>query len=158
MSRATRISVFIVCGCRLLTSSAHTSLALRSAPPAVTVTAAAKLISDDRRRKARRLTASCRRAWRPLSPLIDVPPIFIRHSRRFARFTYLNWPLLEPTMPLQHLDLVSVRILDEEKPREQPALAIELNDLAWRKSRLSKARMLAFNVVDREGDMTVAIT
>src|ERR1700760_2287688 len=81
----------------------------------------------------------------------------IRPSRCFLRDFYLKRPLLEATMPLQNLDLVSVRILDEEEPREQLAVAVELDNVARRKSRGGEPRVFALDVVDRDGHMSVAV-
>src|SRR5215472_8030886 len=111
MSRAISISVFMVVGCSPLTSSAQASAAFSSVPPAVMVTAAAKLISDDLRRNARRLTplsceGGCGCECGPECSLMDVSSDLLRVlSCAFS---------LEAAVPLQNLDLVTVRILDVE--------------------------------------------
>ena len=60
-------------------------------------------------------------------------------------------------MPLQHLDLVSIRILNEEKPRQQTAIAFELDDLAGFEAGFREAGMLCIEIVRAERDMAVAI-
>jgi hypothetical protein len=59
-------------------------------------------------------------------------------------------------MPLQDLDLVAVRILDEEEPGHQGAVAEELLDVERLQTLVLEAGMLGIEIVDREGDMAVA--
>ena len=60
-------------------------------------------------------------------------------------------------VPLQHLDLVAVGIGDEEEPRQQRAVAVELDDLARRQPGRLEAACSAVEIVDREGEVAVAV-
>src|SRR5262245_41007057 len=64
---------------------------------------------------------------------------------------------LEAAAPLQNLDLVAVRILDEEKSGEQAAVPVEFDDLARLEPRGLKARVLAVEIIDADGHMAVAV-
>jgi hypothetical protein len=66
-------------------------------------------------------------------------------------------PLFEPSGPLQDLDLVAVRILDEEKPRDQRPVALELDNVARRKPERADAVMLGVEIGDRDREMAVAV-
>src|SRR5271166_1941536 len=57
---------------------------------------------------------------------------------------------------LQHFDLISVRIFDEEEPRDLLTLAVELDDLARLEALGLEAAMLRVKVVDNKGDMAIA--
>jgi hypothetical protein len=59
---------------------------------------------------------------------------------------------------LQHLDLVAVGVLDEEEPRHQPAVAVELLDLGGLQPELLEPPVLGVEVVDRERDVAVGVT
>src|SRR6185312_16496210 len=63
--------------------------------------------------------------------------------------------LLVSSVPLQHLDLVAVGVLQEEEAGHQPTVAVELLDRIRRQPRPDQPRMLAVEVVDREGHMAV---
>ena len=57
------------------------------------------------------------------------------------------------SVALENLDLVSVRVRDEEEPGEQHAVPVELDDLPRPEPRRLEARMLGVEVVDRDGDV-----
>ena len=50
-------------------------------------------------------------------------------------------------VPLQHLDLVAVRVLHEEEARQQLAVAVELDDVARVQTRGLEARVLEIEVM-----------
>jgi hypothetical protein len=52
-------------------------------------------------------------------------------SNFHSSFALFRAFLFETAAPLQNLDFVSVRVLDEEKPCEQPAVLVEFDDVAW---------------------------
>ncbi len=60
-------------------------------------------------------------------------------------------------MPLQHLDLVAVRVLHEEEARHQGAVAKELFDVGGLQAGFAKAAVLGVEIVDRKGDVAVAV-
>ena len=60
-------------------------------------------------------------------------------------------------MALQHLDLVAVRVLDEEEPRHQRAVAVELLDVGGFEPLLLEPPVLGVEVGDRERDVAVAV-
>src|SRR3954467_781185 len=60
-------------------------------------------------------------------------------------------------VPLQDLDLVAVRILNEEEPRHQPAVAVKLLDRLRGDAGLGQAPVVAIEVVHAEGDVPVAV-
>ena len=60
-------------------------------------------------------------------------------------------------MSLQHLDLVAVGVLDEEEPRHQPAVAVELLDVRRVQPLLLEPSVLGVQVIHREGDVAVAV-
>src|ERR1700728_4673593 len=118
MSRATRMRVFIVSGFKPLTSSAHASDALRSAPVEVIAIAAAKPLADRcRNPRLDRLVAS----------FISVA---VMGFLLILFKVYRRGQLSEATGFLQHLDLVAVRIFDEEKAGDLLSVVIEFDDLA----------------------------
>ena len=60
-------------------------------------------------------------------------------------------------MTLEHLDLVAVRVGDEEEAREQRAVAVELDDPARGEAGGLEAGVLGVEIVDDEGDVAVAV-
>ena len=62
-------------------------------------------------------------------------------------------PLPIAPVPLQHLDLVAVRILHEEEPRHQRALAVKFLYLGRVQPLAGKPVVLRRRVIDAEGDM-----
>ena len=58
---------------------------------------------------------------------------------------------------LQHLDLVAVRVLHEEEPRHQAAVALKLLDVGGLQAELLEAPVLGVEVGDRERDVAVAV-
>src|SRR3954453_12808943 len=83
-----------------------------------------------------------------------------RNSRRFRMrllIVCLPGSSAVAAVPLQDLDLVAVRILNEEEPRHQPAVAVELLDRLRGDAGLGQAPVLAVEVVHAEGDMPVAV-
>src|SRR4051794_23722584 len=83
-----------------------------------------------------------------------------RNSRRFRMrllIVCLPGSSAVAAVPLQDLDLVAVRVLDEEEPRHQPAVAVELLDRLRGDAGLGQAPVLAVEVVHAEGDVAVAV-
>src|SRR4029077_19899495 len=98
MSRATRIRVFIVSGFRPLTSRAHASEALSSAPVDVIAIAAAKPVAD-----------RCRNPRLERPPRASVVSVVVMGvSSRFMRNSLVAAALFEAAKLLQHLHLVAV--------------------------------------------------
>ncbi len=60
-------------------------------------------------------------------------------------------------MPFQHLDLVAVRILHEEKARHETAVAVELLHVVRLEALLDETPMLGPGVVDADRDVAVAV-
>ncbi len=60
-------------------------------------------------------------------------------------------------MPLQHFDLVSVRILNEEEPRQQGSIPLEFDNFSWRKSGSFEPGVLSIQVVDTKRDVPIAV-
>ena len=58
---------------------------------------------------------------------------------------------------LEDLDLVAVGVLDEEEPRHQRAVAVELLDVGGLQPELLEAPVLGVEIVDRERDVAVAV-
>jgi hypothetical protein len=58
---------------------------------------------------------------------------------------------------LQNLDLVAVRVLNEEEPRHQHAIAVELDDIAGLQPGGFEPRMFGVQIIHREGDMAIAV-
>src|SRR5579871_3231261 len=145
MSRATRISVFIVSGLSPLTSRAQASDVFRSAPVEVTAIAAANPVAD--RWRNRRLDRPSRTGalW---VAVIASPP-----ASRFA----FERPLVEAAEFLQHFDLVAVGILDEEEAGDLSPLVVELDDLARLQAFGLETPMFRIEIVDDESDMAVAV-
>ncbi len=65
--------------------------------------------------------------------------------------------LLEPTAALQDFDLVAVRVLDEEECAERLAVVRHRLDVFRLIAGRDDAGPLGFEIVDDEGDMTVAV-
>ena len=65
--------------------------------------------------------------------------------------------LLIVTVALQHFDLVTVGILDEEKPGEQFSIGRKLDGIGGVYAERSKARLLSGEIVDTHGNVTVTI-
>ena len=59
-------------------------------------------------------------------------------------------------MPLQHLDLVAIGILDEKESGHQSFVAKELFDVIRLKAELSEPPVLGVQVIHSEGDVTIA--
>src|SRR5580693_210687 len=147
MSRATRIRVFIVSGLRPLTSRAHASETLSRAPVEVIAIAAAKPLAD-----------RCRnpRLDRPsLASVVSIAVIGVS-SCFFSRIV-LAEALPEAAGLLQHLDLVAVRVFDEEKARDLLSVVIEFDNLARLEALSLETTMLRVEILDHEGDVAVAV-
>src|SRR5215470_18716042 len=132
-SRATFTSVVAVCSSSICSDIAQAPLGSTRIVP-VPATAAAPAV----------VTAVVCRNWRRFMPdrlISDLPSPLV---------------LLVSSVPLQHLDLVAVGILQEEEPRHQSAVAVEFLDRVRGQPRRHQARMLAVEIVDREGDVAVA--
>src|SRR5208282_841769 len=121
MSRATRMRVFIVSGFRPLTSSAQASDALSRAPVEVMATAAAKPPAD-----------LCRKPRRDKPPFADAISFAVMGVSSCFSLGLLAVSRELPVAPelLQHLNLISVGIFDEEESRDLLSVAVELDDLA----------------------------
>src|ERR1700722_1220736 len=117
MSRATRIRVFIVSGFRPLTSRAHASETLSRAPVEVIAIAAAKPLVD-----------RCRNPRRDSACLVGAVSVAVMGVS--SCLVLLACGLFEAALPLQHLDLVAIRIFDEEEAPDQVGVFAELDDLA----------------------------
>ena len=59
-------------------------------------------------------------------------------------------------MPLQHLDLVAVRILYEEEAGHQCAVAMEFLDRCRIQAELGEPPVLTVQIADRQRQMAVA--
>ena len=64
---------------------------------------------------------------------------------------------LEPAAAFQHLDLVAVRIGDEEKPCDDLARRCKFDQFSWVEAGRLKTGMLGIQIFDRYSEMTVAI-
>src|SRR3954453_14233062 len=83
-----------------------------------------------------------------------------RNSRRFRmRLLILCLPgsSAVAAVPLQNLDLVAVRVLDEEEPRHQATVAVKLLDRLRGDSGLGQAPVLAVDIVHAEGHVPVSV-
>src|SRR3954466_14778779 len=83
-----------------------------------------------------------------------------RNSRRFRMRLLIFVPpgsSAVAAVPLQDLDPVAVRVLDEEEPRHQATVAVELLDRLRGDAGLGQAPVLAVEVVHAEGDVAVAV-
>jgi hypothetical protein len=60
-------------------------------------------------------------------------------------------------VPLQDLNLVAVRVLDEEEPRHQAAVAVKFLNRLRADPGLAEPRVQAVEVVDAERDVAVAL-
>src|SRR5579871_4028052 len=147
MSRATRIRVFIVSGFSPLTSRAQASDTLSKAPAGVIAIAAAKPAADLCRNPRRENLPSAAALWLAVM-IASSSDCRIRRSPTLAEAA---------DVLLQHLDLVAVRILDEEKASDVLSVAVELDDLARVEALSLEAAMLGVQIVDDEGDMAVAV-
>ena len=74
---------------------------------------------------------------------------FLEYSRR--------QPLLISTVLLQNLNLVAIRILDEEELRHQGAIAKELLDIRRLKAEFLMPPVLSLQVIHRDGNVAVAV-
>src|SRR3954464_9796799 len=84
-----------------------------------------------------------------------------RNSRRFRMrllIVCLPGSSAVAAVPLQDFNLVAVRILNEEEPRHQPAVAVKLLDRLRGDAGLGQAPVVAVEVVHAEGDVAVAVT
>src|SRR5260370_18701309 len=99
-------------------SRAHASETLSRAPVEVIAIAAAKPVAD-----------RCRnpRLERPLARVASVAVMGVS-SWFFRKMCWPRAPLPEAAALLQHLDLVAIRIFDEEKPRDLLSVVVELDD------------------------------
>src|SRR6056297_2731987 len=155
MSRAIWMSVAIVAGVSAFVSTAQASVAWATKPPPTTSAAPAFTpdASNWRRVISRKLAVSVMGPFPPwitggCSPVSCPPP-----GRPPGR-------LLVAPGPLKHLDLVAVRVGDEEElgdDRRALAAGRELDDLAGREAGLGEAGVLGLEVVDREGEMAIAV-
>src|SRR4051812_12045688 len=83
-----------------------------------------------------------------------------RNSRRFRMrllIVCLPGSSAVAAVPLQDFDLVAVRILNEEEPCHQPAVAVKLLDRLRGDAGLGQAPVVAVEVVHAEGDVAVAV-
>src|SRR5215813_1059812 len=90
-----------------------------------------------------------------------VTAVVCRNCRRFMPDRLISdlpsrLVLLVSSVPLQHLDLVAVGVLQEEEAGHQSAIAFEFLDRVGCEAELGQPRMLAVEIVDREGDIAVA--
>ncbi len=60
-------------------------------------------------------------------------------------------------MFLNDLDLIAVRILDEEKTRKPGSIVLEIHELARGETGLLKPGMFGIDIVHDEGGMAVAV-
>src|SRR5271169_6579543 len=60
-------------------------------------------------------------------------------------------------VPLHHLDLVAVWVLNKKEAGEQRPVMLEIDDVARCEAERFEAGMLSLEVVDHEGDMAVAV-
>src|SRR3954451_6330969 len=84
-----------------------------------------------------------------------------RNSRRFRMRLLIFVPpgsSAVAAVPLQDLDPVAVRVLDEEEARHQAAVAVKLLDRLRGDAGLGQAPVLAVEIVHAEGDVPVAVT
>src|SRR5262245_39623490 len=138
MSRATFTSVFSVAGASVMASSAHASEMPR---PVLVATAATGTAVAAPCRKVRRLYLLLRS-----TSLIGVLPdvLFSMQSTEAAAF-------------LDHLDLVSVGVGDEEETRQCLAVMLEIAQRSRRQLFPLEARVLRVDVVDDHGEMAVTV-
>ncbi len=61
-------------------------------------------------------------------------------------------------MPLQHFDLVPVRVLNEEKARKQGTIPLELDNLSGGVAGGFKPGMLAIKVIDTKSHVPITLT
>src|SRR5262249_3192189 len=132
ISRATFTSVVAVCSSSICSDIAHAPLGSTRIVPVLAAAAPAAVTAV--------VCRNCRRLM-PDRLIADLP----------SRFC-----LLVSSVPLQDLDLVAVGILQEEKPGHQPAVAVEFLDRIGRQAELRQPRMLAVEIVDREGHVAIA--
>ena len=147
MSRAITISVAIVSGFSVVTSSAQ---------------AASRRGDEARARRQRRARHRGARqqgaARQPATSAGNVPfRCFLLLLACFSAGWRGGGASAVSSVTLEHLDLVSVRVGDEEEAREQRAVAVELDDLARRQPGRLEAGVLGVEVVDDEGDVAVAV-
>ena len=60
-------------------------------------------------------------------------------------------------MPLKDLDLVTVRVLNEEEARDHFTVRSEVDQLAWIETCLGQTGVFGIHVVDAEGDVAVSV-
>ncbi|CUX30554.1 hypothetical protein AGR5A_Cc60025 [Agrobacterium genomosp. 5 str. CFBP 6626] len=65
--------------------------------------------------------------------------------------------LLKPVAALQHFDLVTIRIANEEIFRERLALVFGFDDLARRQADIDKALMFGIHIGNTDGEVAVAV-
>src|SRR3954451_10953414 len=88
-----------------------------------------------------------------------------------SRLRRLNWVLRSTSLmfppvvvssaeaagPLQNLDAVPVRILDEEEARDQRAIVVQRLDVPGRGARVHHALTLGVEIVDDDGQVAMAV-
>src|SRR5215510_6407568 len=134
-SRATFTSVVAVCSSSILSDIAQAPLGSTRIVPAPAAAAAPAVVTAV-------VCRNCRR-FMPDRLMSDLPSRLV---------------LLVSSVPLQHLDLVAVGVLQEEEARHQAAVSVELLDRIRCQPCPDQPRMLAVEIVDREGHMAVAAT
>src|SRR3954452_10665057 len=75
--------------------------------------------------------------------------------RRWGRMASIPSPIA--ALPLQHLDLVAVRVGHEEERRERPAVVVEALHGRRREAQTLEAPALGVQIVHREGEMPVTV-
>src|SRR5258708_30488355 len=152
MSRAAWTSVFAVSGLsvvRLIAQAPRGSISpwpVASAPPPIAVT---PVVWRKRRRVKRVRLSSCLMVSFPFAVLICSVPELIRVPVHPGS-------AIAP-VALQHLDLVAVRIGDEEEAGEEAALAHELLDRRRRDAEPGHSAMLGVEILDDEGEMAIGL-
>ena len=60
-------------------------------------------------------------------------------------------------MLLQNLDLVSVRVLDKEKPRHEFVVAVEFLNVIGLKAQLGHSSVLSMTIINADGNVTISV-
>src|SRR5258708_34526201 len=150
MSRAAWTSVFAVSGLsvvRLIAQAPRGSISpwpVASAPPPIAVT---PVVWRKRRRVKRVRLSSCLMVSFPFAVLICSVPDLIRVPGHPGS-------AIAP-VALQHLDLVAVRIGNEEEAGEEAALAHELLDRRRRDTEAAHPAMLGAELLNDEGEVAI---